>query len=70
MTYHYLDGVWRKDEPVVETSPPIPGDQTYPVAMPAFPLYGWLCPRCGCGNAPGASVCGHCTPPQPLQVWC
>ncbi len=24
--------------------------------------YGWICPACGCGNAPYSTRCGHCVP--------
>ncbi len=29
---------------------------------------GWLCPACGCGNAPWASKCGHCKKKE-VKIW-
>jgi hypothetical protein len=26
------------------------------------PPTGWICPACGCGNAPWSSKCNHCVP--------
>jgi hypothetical protein len=31
--------------------------------------YGWLCPRCGRGNAPSTSTC-PCSPLPPTQITC
>ena len=36
-------------------------------AQPAYPNYGWLCPRCGRGNAPSTGTC-PCVPELPI-VW-
>ena len=38
---------------------------------PAFPLYGWICPRCGRGNSPSTQTC-PCVPapPVPFTVTC
>lgn len=31
------------------------------------PRYGWICPACGCGNAPWASSCDNCVPHQKVR---
>lgn len=36
-------------------------------AQPVYPYYGWLCPRCGMGNAPSTGTC-PCVPAEPI-VW-
>ena len=36
-------------------------------AQPTYPNYGWICPRCGRGNAPGTQTC-PCVPAPPI-VW-
>lgn len=35
---------------------------TRPAAAPA-PVYGWICAKCGCGNAPHRETCARCTRP-------
>ena len=39
-----------------EMPPPYEGSLRTPVQQ------GWLCPACGCGNAPWAATCGKCKP--------
>ena len=34
----------------------------YPQSPKPKSPQGWICPACGCGNAPWASKCGHCKP--------
>ncbi len=49
-----------KNDPCDKNSIPGPTD----LKPSVFPYYGWLCPRCGRGNAPHASNC-PCVP----QTW-
>lgn len=28
---------------------------------PAAPVYGWICAKCGCGNAPMNKTCERCS---------
>ena len=41
--------------------------ETIPV-LPMVPLYGWVCPSCGGGCAPGVNRC-PCTP-IPMNITC
>ena len=50
---------------IVQLEASIKRDMTQPV----FPPYGWVCPKCGAGNAPSSNRCA-CTPMPPIHITC
>lgn len=56
---HYV-GCRRKDLDKRTVKPPAPPSPPVPVVM------GWMCPRCGRGNAPHVNTCSC----KPLEVTC
>jgi hypothetical protein len=48
----------RNNDPIFTRYPDEYGDP--PIRTPV--RRGWVCPACGCGNAPWAATCGKCKP--------
>jgi hypothetical protein len=61
---------WYNSDPIFTRYPEEYGEERpgltvpppYEGAMRTPPQQGWLCPACGCGNAPWVATCGQCKP--------
>jgi hypothetical protein len=63
-----FDGVWAREEAKRRTDTAIDGKPITEAVEKVLGYVGaWVCPVCGCGVAPGVSICPHCVSrlPQP-----